>query len=58
MSKIVRLVAVLAFTGLVLAGCGPKMTESEKNAPPPAGPHGAAPAKGGALPGLPGGKGK
>jgi len=23
-----------------LAGCGPKLTDSEKNAPPPAGPHG------------------
>jgi len=58
MRKIVKLVAVLAFTGLVLAGCGPKMTEAEKNAPPPAGPHGAAPATNGSLPGLPAGKGK
>ncbi len=44
-SLVAALLAVIA-----IAGCGPKPTEAEKNAPPPPGPHGGVAQPTGANP--------
>lgn len=51
MRKLIALVAVLGMA--LLAACGPKLSEEEKTAPPPAGPEGYQAPPTGAVPSGP-----
>lgn len=39
MRKTLAVISVFAAAVLCLTGCGPKISDAEKNAPPPAGPR-------------------